>query len=200
MKVTPTDYLGAVLPLPARVLGNKLQPFALGHRLILERLGSPFVSDGPVEISDLIVGIIVCSRSPQAAWRALDSWCSVFHARTLGWRARLSGADYLSCVAAFRAYVEAGSKMPSFWQKDNRKRLAVPLTMLVKVYLQKELGYSHDGAIERPWGAALHEYCVALSIAGQLDLIDADEAEFVNTIQPPTEDEMAALRKVANGV
>ena len=200
MKVTPTDYLGALLPLPARVLGNRLLPFTLGHRLILERLGNPFVTDGPVEIADLLTGIIVCTRPPEAAWRALDSWRSLWHARTLGWRARLSGADYLSCVAAFRAYVEAGSKLPSFWQKDNRKRLAVPLTMLVKVYLQKELGYSHESALSRPWGAALHEYCVALSIAGQLDLIDAEEAEFVSNIQPPTDEEMAALRKAANGV
>lgn len=200
MKVQPTDYLGALLPLPARVLGNRLLPFTLGHRLILERLGNPFVTSGPVEIPDLLTGIIVCTRAPDDAWRALDSWRALWHARTLGWRSRLSGADYLSTCAAFRAYVEDGSRLPSFWQKDNRKRLAVPLTLLVKVYLQKELGYSHDEAMNRPWGAALHEYCVALSIAGQLDLIDADEAEFVNNIEPLNEEEIAALRKAANGV
>lgn len=200
MKVTPTDYLGALLPLPARVLGTRLLPFSLGHRLILERLGSPFISGGPVEISDLVLGIIVCSRPPDAAWGALDSWRSTWNARTLGWRARLSGVDYLSCLNAFQAYVADGSKVPQFWQGENNKRINVPLTVLVKVFLQKELGYTHETALARPWGAALHEYAVGLSLLGKLELVDDAEADFINNIQPPTEEEKAALRKAGNGV
>lgn len=199
MKVTPTDYLGALLPLPVRVLGTRLQPFSLGHRLILERLSSPLVAGGPVQIPDLILGIIVCSRSPLEAWAALDSYRSLWHARTLGWRARLSGVDYLSTLTAFRDYMAAGSLMPQFWQGENYKRIAVPLTVLVKVFLQKELGYTHETAMAKPWGAALHEYAVALNLAGKLDLVDETEAEFMNNAQPPSQEEMNILQKAANG-
>ena len=100
-EVRPTDYMGAVIPLPVRVIGTRLKPFSLGHVLILERLGCSFVCGGIPTVGDLLLGIVVCSRDYSDALQAVDSWRATLHAKLLGWRVRLSGVDLLSCIRAF---------------------------------------------------------------------------------------------------
>lgn len=192
----PTDFLGAAIPLPVRVIGTRLKPFSLGHLLLLQRLGNAFVTAGvPFTVGDLLTGIIVCSRDYSDAIKALDSAAASWHARVLGWRVRLSGVSLVECVAAFRKYIEDGSKSPSYVPpKQNGKRIAAPLPMLVKVYLQRHLNYTPEQALNVPWCAALHEYAISLAIDDRLELVDEDYVtELAQYSQPVPEDEKAKL-------
>ena len=195
----PTDYLGAAIPLPVRVIGTRLKPFSLGHLLLLQRLGNAFVTASvPFTVGDLLTGIIVCSRDYSDAVEALDSWRAPWHARCLGWRVRLSGVSLVECVAAFRKYIEDGSKSPSYVPPTrNGKRIAAPLPMLVKVYLQRHLNYTPEQALNVPWCAALHEYAISLSIDDRLELVDDDFVADLKELSKPVPDETKAKLEAA---
>jgi hypothetical protein len=200
----PTDYLGAAIPLPVRVIGTRLKPFSLGHLLLLQRLGNSFVTPGvPFTIGDLLTGIIICSRDYSEAVTALDSWRASWHARGLGWRVRLSGVSLVECVAVFRKYIESGSRAPSYVPpQQSGKRIAAPLPMLVKVYLQRHLNYTPAEALNVPWCAALHEYAISLAIDDRLELVDDDYvAELAEYSKPMSDEDKAkldaALRRVS---
>lgn len=200
----PTDFLGAAIPLPVRVIGTHLKPFSLGHLLLLQRIGNAFVTpNAPFTVGDLITGIVVCSRDYADAVKALDSWRASWHAKTLGWRVRLSGVALIDCVSAFRKYIEDGSKSPSYVPpKQSGKRIAAPLPMLVKVYLQSRLNYTPEQALNAPWCSALHEYAISLAIDDRLELVDDDYvselAEYSKPMSDAEKSELeAALRRAS---
>lgn len=198
-RIRPSDYLGAVIPLPVRVIGTRLKPFSLGHYMLLERSGCAFVCGGIPTIGDLLLGIVVCSSTYEEALEKLDSHKAKLQSTLLGWRVRLSGVSLFDSIVCFRNYITEGMNPPSFWEKENdsRKIIDVPLPLLVKVYLQKHLGYSDSEAMNKPFGAALHEYGISLNLDGIRELVGENAAL---ATEPLTEEEKAELRRVANGV
>jgi len=71
-------YTLASVPDPVTVLGIRLQPFSLGHYLLLKRFGSCFVASEQVElsISDLLFGIMICSMTYNQfnEWMSEQNW------------------------------------------------------------------------------------------------------------------------------
>jgi hypothetical protein len=108
---------------------------------------------------------------------------------------RLSGVSLVECVAVFRKYIENGSKAPSYVPpQQSGKRIAAPLPMLVKVYLQRHLNYTPSEALNVPWCAALHEYAISLAIDDRLELVDEDYvAELAEFSKPMSDEDKAKL-------
>jgi hypothetical protein len=57
------DFAVSLHPDRWRILGLKLEHYCEGHRINLKRVGSPFVNGGPVSGPDLILALLICSRS-----------------------------------------------------------------------------------------------------------------------------------------
>ena len=58
-----TDYAEACNPDRWKILGVRLKPFCEGHRLLLKRIGSPFVNGGAVNGLAFLSALMICSMS-----------------------------------------------------------------------------------------------------------------------------------------
>lgn len=101
-------YLASVHPDARRVLGVKLQPFTLGHALLLHRLGSPFLSETPgnVTLGQLLLAIGLCRQPYERALRRLKSRPFLWHLRFQGWLYHWMSPAWVEAMAdQFRAYL-----------------------------------------------------------------------------------------------
>lgn len=65
------------------VLGRKLRPFSLAHRLVLEAVGSPFMApDRPFTMSDLCVAVRICASADPFTTTGGPTWLE----RVIFWR------------------------------------------------------------------------------------------------------------------
>lgn len=55
------------------VMGLRLVPYSVGHSLVLNRIGSPLAIGGPVERSDLMEAVLICSQPVKESLKAIRS-------------------------------------------------------------------------------------------------------------------------------
>ena len=120
------QFACAVLPDRWRVCGRVLRPIALGHLLVLQRLGSPFLVGGLPGPSDLSVALYVCSHR---ATDVMDAWHETLPRkwRWLGYRVALLAtfwpAVYLTRCAMFAEYLAESNRAPAVWMPQNNDRV-----------------------------------------------------------------------------
>ena len=171
------DYLQAFYPERFTILGQRLQPFSLGHLMLLRQMGNGFVCpDCKPSIPDLTSGIFVCSQSYSQAQRGLESRLLRF--RMFVWGARVRRANFVEKMLAFTDYLEAGSTFPDMPDASERARIpGSPLIQRVRLTLQGELGLTQSEAMDYPWGAALHEYFALLEMKNRTSITNDEERE-----------------------
>ena len=135
------DYYDSECPIPFRVLGLRLRPWCLGHRLNLIRIESPFVFGEAESASDedLLKALIVCAcdwrqglelfdhpeklRHEIARWKRLVVRKLFLFRRKLPWE---------SAHLIFRESIRLGNFRPKVFLEDGGKRLGAPFELALK--------------------------------------------------------------------
>lgn len=176
----------AIFPQRYSIAGVALQPFCVGHALLLERLNSPvlaaaIMSDEQSEKiaigpGDLAQFLFVCSRDPVAAWSVLESmsWRARWFLQRHGRRLRRQTA--LVALLA-RAYVQRYYQGPGIKGSD-RKGVHIPAMPVMAGILtacMADLGMTMAGAMNLPLCAALWLIGVCAARNGVVELSWSDK-------------------------
>lgn len=110
-------FLQALYAKPAPViLGRRLRPFSLSHRVALMALGSPFMSgDGntPIEPADVAIAVAILSMSEPFAPLPKPTLRDRWECR----RAMKSGKRHWANCSAITAFIADHSAHPTIWEK-----------------------------------------------------------------------------------
>lgn len=172
------QYLRALFPDKARVLGWRMSLYTLGHALLLERLCSPLVVGPPGSCGpgDLSLAIATCRRSFPEAARLCGSWrlkasCLI--------QLRRCSARLLLGEMQFRMYVAAGWSRPTAWEKPRSRAHGTPALNQVRIELQRSFGMSLADALKTPLSLALHDVMGAWESDDKTEIVGDDEAELI---------------------
>jgi len=179
-------YLRAVVPEPFRVLGLKLEPFSIGHYLLLHRFDVAFVTGVEPNIGDLFLGVWICAHSWEENNALLDS--SRFWEDMATWRGQVYGRGLLGWVRPrkvdlgektklFLDYVEQGLRWPKFFYEDQQASATAgaPFVQTVKVVLMKEVGLSESDVLNRPMALCLWDYITLGELNGKVQIYNEAE-------------------------
>lgn len=137
-------YLDAVVPTPFRVLGVQLRPLCLGHLLLLERIESPYVGSENVEAKDLMLAVLLCSKTFEAGC-ALVSSAYGLSEEMASWQRMLRGGwfrrrkiDWVQANQLFGEYLEDGQRRADVWQRQHDgPSMTAPWQEIVSVTLTR---------------------------------------------------------------
>jgi hypothetical protein len=175
------QYAAAVLPDRWRVCGVDLMPFALGHLLALQRLGSPFVVVGEPGPVDLTLALYVCSRKPSdifARWHRDIPWGWKMRGRKIAFQAALRPSRFLDSCMGFAGYVDANSIGPKLWIERGRKDVkTITAPEMLSMHRRMMLcGFSESEAWDMPFVRVRWEQAASAEVDGVASFFtDRDE-------------------------
>lgn len=113
----PTDQV--------KILGRRVSPFSLSHRVQLEAAESPLLrADAPIRPVDLLVAVKICAGEPIGKPSFLDSWY-------VGKMA--NNADYFAEQVDRFAQIVLVEAWPKFWEKRSRNGDATGIPWVLSV-------------------------------------------------------------------
>ena len=170
-----SDYLKAVIPPQARVLGQRLKPLSLGHMMVLSRYGSPFVTgDRQPQFGDLCFAIWVCKKD----WRQLmegianmDLKGDFRFLRVMGWFKNQSKS-----MVAFVEYLTQSVKEPNlFFNKvEGGKPTSMNNLHYLKIVLMQKLNKTAEQAMNTPFGEAVFDLAAIGEAEGVCGFVTED--------------------------
>lgn len=192
----PFAFAESALPARVVVLRLLLQPYALGHEVILQARGNPLVCLSRAEfdalprqkqIAALILAVLVCykdweSNQKPERWLRLWSWLN-------------RRADYVLAVAEFRTYLEDGRKVLPVLDPDKAEDLEAyeiankgkkmdtgrglgsPLVSGLINFGLNSLRLSYRETMDMPFGLVTNLYYSSLESKGALAIENHQEAE-----------------------
>ncbi|MHC1762923.1 MAG: hypothetical protein AB9869_01270 [Verrucomicrobiia bacterium] len=173
-----------MFPDPVRILGRTLQPYCLGHALLLHRVSSPYVQsdvkDAEAGVGDLLLALYICSRPWQEASEGIRSPWVRLRLKFWGWQVRRRDLGMAVAVAEGQllAYMSQAWSGPSLWEKqtsgEQRQAKAPPLAS-IKVILMTSFGCSEEEALSRPIRLALWDCVVWAESQGTAELVSDEE-------------------------
>lgn len=190
-------YLNAVIPTPHRIMGVRLEPFSIGHQMLLQRFGSPFVMEGRApELGDLCFAVWVCSRGWGTALSELDSKHFKRSFKWLNFKARL-GKHYLPIrIHNFNEYLkEAHNNAPEVW-RDSKKsggKCKAPFLQMLKLNLMVNFHKSEADAMNTPFSLAVWDYLAYGETQGALEFVDEKDKAIQAEAKRVTEDDIKKL-------
>lgn len=168
----------AIAPARWTILGLRLRPFALGHLILLKRIGSPFVCDGKaLDLFALQTAVFICSRSYEEALDGIDDpGLTRAFAR---WRGKLFGHWWwprrISLVEkwlAFESYMREGDWAPALKASENTRRVGLPFEQAVRVKLMERLGLKDSEVMNRGWAMCKSDFYTLQDTDGVLTVYD----------------------------
>lgn len=179
------EYLEAAIPERFRLLGQELKPFALGHLMLLRRLGNAFSLPQPLTfgdelVNDLILGVFVCCQTYEEATAALQD---PRLAKTLKkWSRRLGTFDAIAKSKEFARYIAQGSTWPDLHdgEKEASREPGAPYIQRVRIVLQAKIGLSPSEALNYPWGLAQHDYFAYWELEEKIRILNDEERSLAN--------------------
>jgi hypothetical protein len=180
-------YLEAALPDPFRILGQDLEPYSLGHEMLLRRHGNSFVSgakhDPGSVLQNLFMGVFVCSQRFEAACLSIRD--PALPAQYRAWRRKLGKFDELEKIIAFQDYILAGSSLPEFKPIKRRGRPLPQGSPYLLCLLRTLLGPLHQSwsdAHNFPYGQARWLHASYLEREGNLYLTEESDEDLFSRI------------------
>lgn len=183
------DYYLARVPEPTTLLGLKLRPFSLGHRLLLHRIKSYFVGeDEDLGYEDLALSVLICSQTYEKAISYLDDpdlqkfmgkWADQLTGRgvltRLGLK-RLSVIPLADKAAEFASYMQRGVRKLSYSSKGEGRNIPLPDIQVIRVTLLRNFGGLTDEVLmDRPWGLCVEDYITIHTLDDNVTMYDASE-------------------------
>lgn len=142
------------------ILGVRLEAFKVGHKLLLQRLRSPFVVGGDGNAPELVQAVWICSRSYADAVRGLyrASFSERLSARLFSWATAWRAGDesFIQQQAdAFTAYIAKAEKdVRNVSVKEGVPRTHAPLIPLLIEDLCEAYNYTPEQVLELPFKKA----------------------------------------------
>lgn len=189
-------YFTAAIPEPYRILGLELKVLSLGRYRLLKRHGCAFVADGETTagVQDLILGLIICAMRVDAFNAGLRNGSIKKDIRRWGrkvcplawlgavpiigkyWR-RNHAFNVIEKMGLFKAYLDAGSRMPKYWDESSGSggQSGAHWSHSVEVVLRGELNWTEEEINEAPLSKALMDYFKYAENQGQVRLMTDDE-------------------------
>lgn len=169
-----SPYTAAFCPPAPEVLRRRLLPLSLGHCVLLEAVGSPFVRAGGARVKpgDLALAVFICSH-PSKATREAHYTPDKF-ALDIQWGLDCKGLDFVAEKKAFEEYLESSLKMPEIWQESGSKAPVAAWQFSVVAALMKG-GLGREEAWDMPVAEALALYAAMLEREGA-ELVSPEEA------------------------
>jgi len=169
-------YARALYPDTYRVLGRRMADYTLGHALLLERLGSPFViGDALPGPGDVKLFLLLCSRRYPRALRLVQ--LSQLLPTWFAWRlrcVRLPLDQFPYAVVSVNRYLQESSSMPKPWKEEGAKKPGSPPLQQVKLTLMSRLGYSRRQALCTHLAEAFWDFFGLWELEGKISLTDDD--------------------------
>lgn len=175
------QFAHAALPARWRVFGRTLLPLAIGNMLVMQRLGSPFLSGGLPGPLDVTLALWIGSMRGDVA---IESW----H-RPLPFRFRLLGLR-ISLICRFfpKRYVERVNMIDEwirdaqppgvfFTGDDGRSKPLTAPTLLHYIRTLMSIGYSRSEALAASIGEARWMSCANSEREGLMTFITDRERE-----------------------
>lgn len=156
------QLLKALYAKPAPViLGRRLRPFSLAHRLALTAMGSPFMErDAPITPADLIAALRICALHDPFRPLTAPSWRDKFQAGRL----RHSPSRLERAGREFLAYVDDHTAHPDLWQPPKKAPdSGIPWPALVATNL---VANGLPDAWHMSEGLAVWHYCALVAVNG----------------------------------
>lgn len=189
-----TDERYARLMVPGRwvVCGRRMQPFCLGHAMVLHWLGNPFAGGEEREpgLGDLAQAVWVCSQSWERARERFGGW----RWRVFLWRFPKSAWAQQVGMEQLRQYLTFYMDRPNQWtSKDKRGRdLGAPYLQLLRVRLMTAFHMSHADAMNYPLNLASWDLAGEAELQGAKVMVNEQEAAIQEEVR-------RAQQEVANG-
>ena len=153
-----SDYLKAVIPPQARVLGQRLKPLSLGHMMVLSRYGSPFVTgERQPMFGDLCFAVWVCKRNWRQLSQGLADSSFKKEVRFLRWVGKLRNKGKAALV--FVHYLSLATQQPSlFFNKvEGAKPTSMTNLQYMKIMLMSKLHKTSEEAMDTVFGEIIFD-------------------------------------------
>lgn len=174
------------------MLGVRLRPLSLGHLILLHRYESAFVNGGLPSPTDLVMSVLICSRSYEDGLDLIESGQFKREAKKLEKALRLCG-DVKARCGWFCDYLEEGLDGPKLWTKESGgPSLGAPPEQIVKVALMSKLGLSETEVLNRPFSLCLWDMATLAEMNGTLKIFskaDEDLQEQVRELEKAMEED-----------
>ena len=164
----------AVIKAAPVVLGKKLQPFTLGHQMVLEALESSYAvgSEKPRSPEeDLLISVFVCSLDYKAALVAFSNrWIIRLH--NWIWSKRTKKYNLLHEEGVFSAYLNESCVEPFYdiTSKEGGTESAVPWLTFLRNKNQEITGMNKDECLSLTYRDAIDTWLAHLDEKGSIRL------------------------------
>ncbi len=154
------DYLAAALPAPVVLLHQPLKPFSLGHKMLLRRYQSPFLTgERHPDVSDLLWAIYVCVCDYDEAQAELIKPQEEFDAEIQRWMKLCGEFEPAVIIQDFFNYLIDGSRRPEFRRLRRAGERAgadmgAPTEAVLFATLTGKLHFTRTEALNCPYGWA----------------------------------------------
>jgi len=169
------DILNAASPATPTVLGLRMEPFTVGHAILLHRLDSPFVIGGEITSSSLVEAVLVCSQSAVESVKTMASPFRWLPLRLM--RSRVQRSNLVQECEAMKSWIESQTDCPEVLQKPGcrAKRPTMPWPERLLVGLV-DIGFSESTVIQMRVADAERLYLTRAEMNGDVELwSDRDE-------------------------
>lgn len=172
-------FLRAFLTPSSTVIeGYVLYPWCIKHRLWLEGIESPFMqSDAPIEVSDLMVALRVCSESGIGR--------PTIRERLLGIRLALDKKRFQRSCSAFVQHMDTTPGWPKFFERKDEGAGGpnIPWPLAIVCNLIKN-GMTYEAAMQMPEAKAVWlSTAFAISGGAKLELLTTEDEELIDYLQ-----------------
>jgi hypothetical protein len=166
-----------------RVLGRRLQPFSLAHRLTLEAIGSPLCRGNELfTFTDLALAVCVCASPDPFRRIPAPSWAD----RVRFWHSTFRPAWFRSEAEAFIAYLDEHTSGPKFWEReeDGARTDSTPWPLVVATTLIRRTSLREREVWAMPLGRALWYHAAVAKLDGaRLDILTTEEEAMLERLR-----------------
>jgi len=165
------DFYLAAIPEPVTLLGLRLRPYSLGHKILLHRVESAFVTGTSVAFEDLALSVFICAQKFADALFSfndadLPRFMARWHRKLTGdvwWRRKLrlsiQQIDLKEKSEAFATYIANGSRIPYYDVPVDRINASeIESVHAVQLALMAKTTLTEAELLDRPWGRCLFDY------------------------------------------
>ena len=172
------DFYQAAVPDGWQILGEKLRPFSLGHFILLKRHECAFISGGVPSVLDLLIAVMICSRSWEDAQRFVEG--NDFKPEGKRLEKILKKCDNIpKRMIYFGDYIEEGMQGPKVWSKDdnNAPKFGSPFAQVIKVSMMSKMGLTESEALNRPLSLCLWDMATLSELQGLVSVHSEEDDE-----------------------
>ncbi len=184
------DYADALFPGRWKVFGRAMEPFTLGHALVLEQIGARWFrgENAFPDYAETLEAVYLCSmpyEQASAAVRRPLSWRAALWARAMLTWAVLRPMWGIRSIGAFVDYLNSGFRSPKVSLRGGKGGAGSgPGMMALKVAAQRELRKTEAEALASSPGALIWELmAVAQSVGGGVSFLNDDDEDLLATAE-----------------